>query len=405
MKHFFTLLLLVAAASMLSAQIAEKPEWVALFQQGKSFPDTVDCYYGIGSSSITQDDADAKARREFALNIEARVQSVITHNVQEADNVIKEEYSATARVSSDVVLRGVSITGRFEDSTAKQFYALVQIQKSLFDTLLVTEIRRDLERKKAENKAQEEAKSEDLRSRQAALELKKKEEQTERDENELEKRQYQDFLSLKAPEEVVDLRNGEIARSDLTLALKAALSPFEVQTAYAVLAAWHFELSANAFFESDRFLKDDMLSREQASFKIQLLDQAGQFYKTSLAFGVVGYANASTLGALDSVKPKYSLFVGGDVGMPTAFNSFASAYVDARKASVGLNSYPFPGYFGDAVSFVVQMDYVWNKDWRNRFSDPLLFQLGIRFRASDAFATSFTYEGHEFLVFTVEMGL
>jgi hypothetical protein len=167
---------------------------------------------------------------------------------------------------------------------------------------------------------------------------------------------------------------------------------------------WRFEVSAIVNFQSDRFLKSDMLDREQAFFKIQLLEQAGQFYRTSLAFGVVGYSRVSTLAALDSVQPKYSLFVAGDVALPTALYSYASAYLDGRKVSIGWNCFPLPGNFKDGVSLLVQMDYVWNKEWRNRFLDPLLFQTGIRFRASDAFATSFTYEGHELVVFSIEMG-
>jgi hypothetical protein len=274
----------------------------------------------------------------------------------------------------------------------------------VFDTLLVAEIRRGLERKKAENKAEEERRTEELRSRQVTLELNKKEEETRKQERELEKKQYEDFLSLKAPEQVVDLRNGEILRKGYTLALKTSLPSFDIQSAYLVLAMWRFEVSAIVNFQSDRFLKSDMLDREQAFFKIQLLEQAGQFYRTSLAFGVVGYARVSTLAALDSVEPNYSLFVGGDVALPTALYSYASAYLDGRKASIGWNCFPLPGNFKDGVSLLVQVDYVWNKEWRNRFSDPLLFQTGIRFRASDAFATSFTYEGHKFVVFSIEMG-
>jgi len=404
MRYVPTVLLFVGLSSLLLSQDVEKPDWVKLIQQGLTLPDTIDCYFGIGSSKLAQDDADAKARQEFSLNIEAKVQTTISRNVQETDNVLRDEYSATAKVSSDVVLRGISITARYEDKVVKQYYALIQIHKSEFDTLLVTEIRRDLERKKAENRMNEEKRTEELRSRQAALDLKKQEEETRREEAELEKEQFEDFLNLKAPEEVVDLRNGEISRKGCTVALKTALSPFEVQSAYCSLAVWRFELFANAYFHSDKFLKSDMLDREQASLKIQLLEQAGPFYKTSLAFGVVGYSDVSSVGALDSVRPTYSLFVGGDVALPTVLYSYASVYVDGRKASVGWNCFPFPGNVGDGVSILVQMDYVWNDEWRDRFSDPILFQTGIRFRASDAFATSFTYEGHEFLVFSIEMG-
>jgi len=405
MKYFPAILIVISLSTLLPAQELQKPDWVRIFQQGANLPDTTDSYCGIGSSTLAQDDADAMARQEFSLNIEARVQNVITRNVQETDNVLKDEYSVSARVSSDVVLHGIGITARYEDKDRKQFYALIQVRKSVYDTLLVTEIRRDLERKKAENKVEEEKKAEELRSRQAELDLRHKEEETRRQEVELEKKEYEEFLSIKAPEEVVDLRNGEIARKGYTLALKAALAPFDVQSANFTLAMWRFELSANAYFQPEESLKSGKLEREQATFKIQLLEQAGQLYKSSLAFGVVGYGNESTVGAFDSIRPSYSVFAAGDIGLPTFLYSFASVYVDGRKAAIGWNCFPLPGSLKEGVSVLVQMDYIWNKNWRNRFSDPLLLQTGIRFRASDAFATSFTYEGHEFLVFSIEMGL
>jgi len=407
MKPFITFFFCTALLCTLSAQELEKPDWVRLVQLGKTLPDTLDSYFGIGASTLSQADADARAREEFAFNIEARVQNVISRSVQETDNVLKDEYSASAKVSSDVVLRGIRVSARYEDRDVKLFYALIQIQKSVFDTLLVTEIRRDLERKKAENKIKEAQRAEDLRSRQAELDLARKEQETREQEIELERKQYEDFLKLSPPEQVIDLRNGEIARNGCTLALKAGLTPFEIQSAFAVLALSRFELSANTYFQSDKVLKGgaDIMTRQQAALKVQLLDQAGQFYKASLAFGVVGYANAARFSAFDSVKPTYSVFVSGDVGLPTFLYSFASFNVDGRKISFGVNSFPMPGYLKDAVSVLFQVDYVWNKDWRDRFSDPLLFQSGVRFRASEAFSTSFTYEGHEFLVFTVEMGL
>jgi hypothetical protein len=279
------------------------------------------------------------------------------------------------------------------------------MNKSVFDTLLSTEIRRDLERKKTVNRLREEDKAEDLRSRQAALVLREKEEETKAKERELEQKQYADFLNVVPPDQVVSLRNGEIARNGLTLAGRMSLAPFDVQSAYLVLAFWHFEISADGYFQTDKFLKKDMFDREQASLKIQLLDRAGRIYKTSLAFGVVGYARFASLDAFDSLKPKYSAFVGGDVALPDVLYSYVSGYVDGRKASVGINCFPFPGSFRDALSLLLQIDYVWNKEWRNRFQDPVLIQTGIRLRASDTFATSFTYENHEFFVFTVEMGL
>ncbi len=148
MRHFPTLFLTICCSSLLAGQDIQKPDWVKLYQKGRALPDTLDCYSGIGSSSLTQEAADANARQEFALSIEARVRNVITRNVQEIDNVLKDEYSASAKISSEVVLRGITITGRYDDKDLKQYYALIQIRKAVFDTLLVTEIRRDLERRK-----------------------------------------------------------------------------------------------------------------------------------------------------------------------------------------------------------------------------------------------------------------
>jgi hypothetical protein len=246
---------------------------------------------------------------------------------------------------------------------------------------------------------------EEIRSQQASLDLKRKEEETRKQELELEKRLYDDFLKMNAPDQVVDLRNGEIALTGCTLAARMSLSPFNVRSANLALALWHFELLTRAEFQVDRFPKSDMLRREEAGVKIQLLRKVGEIYKTSLAFGFVSYAHETTLKAFVASRPKYSVFAAGDIALPEILSSYASVYVDARKISTGLNSFPFSGRFKNAVSILLQVDYVRNKDWRDRFQDPLLIQAGVRFRASEAFATSFAYEENEFFVFAVEVGL
>jgi hypothetical protein len=405
MKQILFLLFFILLCSPLQAQSVQKPEWVRLFQQGKTYTDTTDSYVGIGSSALSQEDADARSRHDFAMSVEVRVQSAITRNIQEVDNITRDEYTASAQMSSDIVLRGVNITERYQDQDEKKFYALIKLQKSVFDTLLATEIRRDLERKKAENRVMEDKRREEIRSQQASLELTKKEEETRKEELALKKQLYDDFLKMKAPDQVVDMRNGEIPGAGCTLAARMSISPFNIRSAYLALALWHFELLTRAEFQAGRFLESDMFRREEALVKVQLLKHAGEIYKTSLAFGVVGYARETSLKALGASKPKYSIFATGDVGLPEALSSYASIYVDARKISAGLNCFPFPGHFQDAVSILLQADYVWNRDWRDRFQDPLLVEAGVRFRASERFATSFTYEENEFLVFAVEVGL
>lgn len=398
MKTIPSLYFLVILSLPAGAQDIQKPEWVRLFLQGKGPVDATDYYVGVGSSKTVQEDADAKARQEFGLNVESHVQTVITREIQETEKRLTDEYTSSARVVSDVVFRGISVTERFEDKEERTFYALIKIQKSVYDTLLVSEIRRDLERKKVENRVSEEKRSEELRSHQAELELRKKEEETRRLEIETERKLYEEFFKQRPPEQVVDTRNAEIARKPNTVGLRLGLSPFAVQSGYYILSLWRFEIAAHAYFQ------ENVLQREQASFKIQMLEQAGEFYKTSLAFGVIGYGEASSIKSLDTNRLKYSLFLTGNVALPNAWYSYASLHVDGRKLSIGMSSFPLQRHFKDGISLLLQMDYVWNRDWRNRFGDALLIQGGIRFRASDAFSTSFCYEKHESFVFSIEMG-
>ncbi|HEY6951161.1 MAG TPA: hypothetical protein VI758_02070 [Bacteroidota bacterium] len=397
-------ILFIVVPALLTAQLFEKPGWVRLHQQGLLLSDSVECYFGIGSSPNSQEEADAGARHDFAMNVEMKVENVIVHNVQELDNSVKEEYSANVRISSEVVLRGIGISARYEDVEHRKFYSLIRIQKSTFDTLLATEMQRDLERKKTGNRAEEEMRAEELRSRQVQLDLKKKEEATRVEELDLERKEFAEFLGFQAPDQVIDLRNGEVARNSYTIGLKAPLSAVALQSAYFLVAFWHFELSAHAYFEPGRLLKSSILHREQVAFKIQMLQGAGEMNKTSLAIGIVGYSNVSSLRALDTVQGQVSLFAAGDIALPKAFYTYASAYLDERKFSFGLSNIPFPELFKDAVSLLVQLDYVWDNNWRNRFQDPLLIQCGIRFRTSDEFTTSLTYENHEFTVFSIEVG-
>jgi len=399
MKTILTLLFVVFLALPAGGQIVQKPEWVKQFQEGKGPLDATDYYVGVGSSKTTQDEANARARQEFGLNVEAHVQTVITREIQETEKRLTDEYSSSARVVSDVVFRGISVTERFEDKDDNAFYALIKIQKSVYDTLLVNEIRRDLERKKAENRVREEKRAEELRSLQAELDLKKKEEETRRLEIETERKVYEEFFRQRPPGQVVDARNAEIAKELNTVGMRFGLSPFAIQSGYYILSLSRFEVSAQAYFQ------EKVLQREQAAIKIQMLEQAGEFYKTSLAFGVLGYGEASSLKALDTTKPKYSFLLTGNVALPNAWYSYASFHVDGSKLSIGIINYPLQRHFKEAISLVLQMDYVWNKDWRNRFGDALMVQGGIRFRASDTFSTSFCYENHESIVCSIEMAI
>ena len=92
-----------------SQELSEKPEWVKRHQDGLGIKKAENYYYGIGESKKSQFDADAKARKEFALSVKVRVQSVFEEEIQQKGRILKEFARMSNKQISDLSLRGLTI--------------------------------------------------------------------------------------------------------------------------------------------------------------------------------------------------------------------------------------------------------------------------------------------------------
>jgi len=406
-QYFFLLFFIVAVQEM---QSQEKPQWVV--QQ--KIESQSDSYYGIGISQTSANDADARALIAFGQNVEVKVKSIFQREVTEEGKDFSENTKVTAELVSDVSLKGISITERYADTTAKTFYSLISYRKSEYDSLVTYEIQREILLMKARNKMteekreeelraqktknlqEEEGKKESLRAQKTQIELKKQEQRQEEERKELCKKLYGEFLKEAPPEKIVSVRNAEIAHGTSVLLVKGGIAPLQFNGGYYALRFAMFEISGNAIFRDGKF------NQQEAFAKIQILPGVGEFSKTSLAIGASQAVGMIIDSSYKFKRSKYSFFAAFNYTDPQWEYSTISVFADKRKAAIGLTTFPFYSQFKTHLGFVIEANAVFDKDFRNRYGDPIVVNGGVRLQANEDFSTQFAYENNEQFVLTFE---
>jgi len=421
-----------------SQELSEKPEWVKRHQDGLGIKKAEKYYYGIGESKKSQFDADAKARKEFALSVKVRVQSVFEEEIQQKGRILKEFARMSNKQISDLSLRGLTITERYEEAIAdtilkipferEYYFSLIKIEKDKYDKLVSDEIERELTIKEKEyeeeialKRLNEQKRLEELQIEKSKHEREKEEKSLELDKEkykdeyrkgkftlkledikrkteELYQRQtlYKDFLKEIPPSRVITLRNGEIVNGRHEFSAKMGISPVTFESIYYGYRLWLLELS------TEINLFNNKLDCQNFFLKMQLLPNTGELWKTSVSFGFVEYMSSIYETDYKNLKPKYSPFLSSNVTIPSFYYSYISIYGDARKFSTGFNNYILYKYFRNKIGFLMQVDYIADKNFRNRFGDPVLFQIGIRFKPISNLFFTLSYEDHELFIFSTD---
>ena len=399
------LFLLVVVVQFCFSQ--EKPFWVA----NRTVKNSELYYFGIGSSKESFAESDAKARLEFAMNVEVKVKGVFQQEIKEEGEDFYNKTKISNELVSNVSLKGITITSRYSDTV---YYSLIQYRKTEYDSLVKLGIQQEVELIKERNKAEEEKKKEEIRAQrvkdslalvQKQVELKAANEKMVIEEQEhlqelkqveLRKKLYGEFLLLSPPEKVVTLRNGEITHGSTAVAAKMGLGPFQVRGLYAAYSVWKFEISANSVW------KNKEVDQQEAFFKIQILPGVGEYYKTTLAIGASQAVGLISDSGYSFERSKYSFFISGNVAVPELYYSYISFYGDKRKIAVGINSHPFFKTFKNHIGFMLDIHIIPDKDFRDIYGDAFMIQGGIRLHASENLSTLFAYEGHERFMLTLE---
>lgn len=391
--------LLIVFFSLCTAQDIQKPAWVVHIQQKGTAPDFgMDVYYGIGVSDLTPGDADASARKELASMIVTRVRSVQKKEEKEEQGKMESKYELSVEAITDTVLKGIAISERYVNDIPPRYYSLIRIGKTDYDNMAVEERRREVEKRKALNAEDEKERQEALRKRQADLELTRLAEEQAKREEEFKKQRYADFLKIPAHEKVVSLYNSEFVETTHRFSLGGWVSPLSFRNAGYGFRFWKMELSAYVASSSDS------LYQAEAKVKIQILQGVGELTKLGVAIGYMLYTDSLILDNTGDVILKQSPFFSANMAFPGLLYSHASMYADFRKVSFGLNSYPLFSSVKNAISLLLQVNYIWNAPSRNRHNDPITVEGGLRLRASNDIGASFTYERNEFFVLTLDFG-
>jgi len=401
MRSSICVLLLFIISDFLIPQ--EQPSWV----KNLKIENPAQYYFGIGISKISEQDADARALISFGQNVQVKVKSIFQRQVSEEGKEFSEKTTITEELISDISLKGISITERFVDTTAKTFYSLVQYRKTEYDSLVTREIEREILLLKARNKImeekreeelraektrnlqEEEKKKEQLRAQQQAIELKRLEQQQEEERRALYKKIYGEFLQHTRPEKVVTFRNGEITHQTSSFMVKGAISPVQLNEAFYAVRLAMIELSGNVRFRKKKF------DQQEAFVKIQILSNAGEYTQTTLAIGVSQAIASIADSGYKFKRSKYSFFASGNYTDPEWEYTTISFFGDKRKLSIGATSFPFYEQFKTHVGFMAEVNYFIDKDFSNPYRDLFTFGAGVRLQASDTFATQFAYENNE----------
>jgi hypothetical protein len=388
----------------------DKPEWTNVQKNsiGPAF------YYGIGVSQSSLDESDTRAFVEFSRNVEVKVKSVFQREVSEEGKDFSESTNISMELISDVSLKGISVTERYIDSTMNTFYSLIKYRKSEYDSLIQFQIEREivlmklrnkmaeekrleeLRSQKAFNQLTEEQEKEELRAKQEQLSIEQRRRQQQEQEEELHRKIYGEFLRSAPPEKVISFRNGEISNEESSLMLKGGLAPFQFNGGMYAARSGVFEIGALALFHRKK------LEQQEAYLKIQILPRIGEFTKTSLAIGAVQAVGLIADSGYQFKRSKYSLFVSGNVTLPKLYYSTISFYGDKRKISIGGTSFPFYEQFKNHLGFVMELNSIFDKDFRNSRGNAFVVNAGIRLQGSDSFSTQLVFEDYEQLNLMLE---
>ncbi len=398
--------------STLSAQTA--PYWVThltVKNPGKY-------YFGIGSSTESQKAADDDARGEFSKNVSVKVQSVTDSYLSESGGEITDSFKRKLKVESGLDLRGVNINARFYDEKTNTYYSLIKYKKEEYLALFKQELKREMERLRQENLTKEQKEKEKIRHEQEMARLKAEKEkkeielQRERDRLEAEKQRAKqqhlahimatrgNFIKMSAPLNMLTLPTAEIGEKTQEVSLTPSLKPFGLLRAD---YAFYWKIVAVTFNVSK---KEEFFNWQEFALKLRLLTGQIDVFKTALALGAIQYSHD-----LNSFKNfshnhiGYSLFLSGNISIPQVY-MYSSLYVDRRKAAIGFHYYPFFNGLKGKLVLLVQSEFIFDENFRDRFGDKFLIQPGLRFEAIPGFFdATVSYEQNEYVALSFSFKL
>ena len=316
------------------------PSWVTEYENTGSIQNQNDYYFGVGESKISQGDADKTALANFGMSIETKVKSEISSILKEKNGKISDSFTENISITSDIGLRGISITKRYSEEG--NYYSLIQYLKKDYNKILKDEIKRDLERQKMdlnkkieENKLAENEEKERLRQEREKQNMENVATRLKEGRMRDLKYKYPDFFKKNPPYKNVSFRNGQLIPQKAQINIKGGLSPISINELFLAYKLWLLEFSAKSNFVDNKY------NRQEVQLKYQILPYSGDFYKFSSSFGFTAYKTQLDTSDFFEAELIYSPFIAGNISIPNLHFSYVSVYADLGQTSIAINNYVF----------------------------------------------------------------
>lgn len=393
-------------------EAVDRPDWVVLFDAGKIGEIAgSDSYFGVGYSTVSQQEADQMARLEFARNVETRVESRIEEAATAREGTEDYSFEMTTEIRTELSLKGVAVTALWREGENGPFYSLIEMTREAYTALLEQNIREELalqELRMEEERSRLEREREEQRlaaeAEQARLEQEQHEEELARREREHLIRKYESFLETPAPAAFIDFRSAALdaafQRYSLSLGIAPGIAPFDAVSLLESLSLgytfWQFmEISALTRFET----REETFgwAYQDIGIKLRLLNGAGDLVKVSLALGgrayVVDLHNLVVEGAASGQGASFTGSV--IVSFPMLLYTHLALEAGLDRLSLGVQSHPLFAVLGDSLGLIGEVHYFIDSRLRRPgFSSSWLFQAGVRFKLGDTFSSTLAWKDH-----------
>ncbi|MCD6181675.1 MAG: hypothetical protein J7K89_04765 [Candidatus Cloacimonetes bacterium] len=400
----------------LSAQDAKMPQWVARHNAGQIVLDNpAQYYFGVASSSASQEDADQQALKAFGQSIEINVQTLVEQHISEKQGKVKQLIVHASEISSDVSLKGISVTNRFFDASSHTWYSLVKYDKDTYYSILDEEISRSISRKetelqkqKEENRLKEQKNRETQRAKVENEKLKMKkiaDKQKLRKEKELLVSKQREILEQKYPDlfehgahKLVTMRNAQSIPGTFVAGCKAGINKFELLDTEYRMRVSVLEFGLTGWFEESRW------NMQEFDARVQFLKNTGRFNKLTLAFGVKAYYDDLREEDISDVSPVITPSLSGDLRLPLYNFLNISGYVDVTRMQAGIHFYPLLEQIQDRIGVVLEATQAFDDLAKTSFGDGFYIYPGLQFKTTDTVFVTFAYEDNQYLTFSLDFG-
>lgn len=399
-KNITLLLALFAALFTYSVQAQEKPDWVIGYGGGQRPGGLDTCYVGIGESPVSFEESDKIARVAFAKNVSVVVKSELVKQTKESGAGIAETTEQSTSEETELSLRGIPGPAHYQDALSGKYFSRIMIGKVRYNILVAEEITLDLERRKRESSGRMEKdsilvaeKAEEIKrtatDRRLDEQASKETMQMDREHRELMKQRYANFLVLPFPYKLITTHTAAFPQGSSTFSLGAGLIPFSLMDVGYMFTTWHI-----AFGTSMKFT-DSKLDAPEFFAGYQVLPPMGEIEKVSAVVGVVYSKSGLITQRVKDAPEVVSPYIDVTMSLPQVLCSYVSAHADYRKYSIGAASYPFFDSWSNTWGVVMELTYVADAGYRNKYEDHILIEAGIQFRPTASTMTTIAFRNHD----------